>query len=225
MVGSISAAYRTWLGRWRDAFSEKGFGTSLMTSVAFFIGAFYVNIYAIQFATERASNKVTDIVLSNIPIFDVDGLFVYATFAFTALSILLILPQPKRIHFVLKSVALFFVVRSIFTSLTHIAPDGNGSSDFGPTVNKIFFGADTFFSGHTGMPFLGALAFWRYPPIRYIYLAGSFFFAIIVLLGHLHYSIDVAAAFFITYGIFDIALRLFPRDKAWFYYDLVKKGV
>jgi hypothetical protein len=37
-----------------------------------------------------------------------------------------------------------------------------------------------------------------------------------VLLGHLHYTIDVAAAYFITYGIYDIALYWLPREKALF---------
>lgn len=224
-MSRASAWYALWLGRWREAFAEPGYGSSLLSSLIFFGAAFFINVLAIRFATTHASNSVTDIILSNIPVFNADALFVYATALFALFSILLILPHPKRIPFALKGVGLFLIVRSCFTSLTHIAPYGGTSSDFGPTVNKIFFGADTFFSGHTGMPFLGALAFWRYPAIRYVYLAGSVFFAIVVLLGHLHYSIDVAAAFFITYGIFDITAWLFPRDRRWFYYDLAEEGV
>ncbi len=208
--------------RWIEAFREPGFVWSTITGVACFVSAFYVNIFAILFATDHASNKVTDLVLSNIPKFDVDGYFVYGTFIFAALCALLILSEPKRIPFTLKTLALFWVIRSAFTTLTHIAPDVSSSPDFGPAVNRIFFGADTFFSGHTGMPFLGALAFWRYKAIRYAFLVGTVFFGAVVLLGHLHYSIDVAAALFITYGIFDVAKWLFPRDKRWFYYDLAR---
>jgi hypothetical protein len=95
--------------------------------------------------------------------------------------------------------------------LTHVAPfEAHYTYDFGERITNMFFGADQFFSGHTGLPFLGALAFWGIPKLRYFFLGSSLFFALIVLLGHLHYSIDVASAFFITYGIFHIAIWLFP---------------
>ena len=38
------------------------------------------------------------------------------------------------------------------------------------------------------------------------------FFGAVVLVGHLHYSIDVFAAFFITYGIHDLAKFLFSQE-------------
>ncbi|MBI3904685.1 MAG: hypothetical protein HY309_03785 [Pseudomonas fluorescens] len=40
----------------------------------------------------------------------------------------------------------------------------------------------------------------------------SVLFGISVLLGHLHYSIDVFGAFFITYSIFCLAKKFFPKD-------------
>src|SRR3989344_8842551 len=92
-------------------------------------------------------------------------------------------------------------------------------SDFGPRINEMFFGGDLFFSAHTGMPFLGALAFWREKGIRNFYLLTAVFFAAVVLLGHLHYTIDVLSAFFITYGIFHIAEWIFPHDRAMFLAD------
>ena len=84
------------------------------------------------------------------------------------------------------------------------------------SITRSFFGADQFFSAHTGMPFLGALVFWHEKYIRYTFLAAAAFFAVTVLLGHIHYTIDVAAAFFITYAIYHIALWLFPKDHAMF---------
>ena len=61
-----------------------------------------------------------------------------------------------------------------------------------------------------------ALLFWPNKLLRYFFLACSVFFAIAVLLGHVHYTIDVASAFFITYGVYKIACYLFPRDYALF---------
>ena len=205
--------HRELLRRYRHYATQQQFRLSVLLALIVFAISLVINAGAIVFATDHASNPVTDIVLSNTVPYDVDALFVYGTFALALMTTLLCLAHPKRIPFVLHSLALFFIVRSAFVSLTHLATfEPHAASNFGETITRMFFGSDLFFSGHTGMPFLCALIFWKEIRIRYVYLATSLFFAAIVLLGHLHYSIDVASAFFITYGIFHIALWLFPKD-------------
>ena len=213
MLSRLAHRYKTYL-------AKKEYRISLLYSVLAFIGAYVINTYAIAFATEHAGGGVPDLILSNIPTFDVDALFVYGTFVVVAVTAIIVLWHPKRTPFALYALALFLLIRSGFTSLTHIGPFGPIPNDFGATITHSFFGADFFFSGHTGMPFLGALAFWRERHIRYFYLAASVSFAVIVLLGHLHYSIDVFAAFFITYTIFDLAKWLFPKEWETFQSDL-----
>jgi hypothetical protein len=211
------APYQEWKRRCRSVWTEPGFARNVFLSIVLFGAGWLANYYAILFSTERASNAVTDIVLSNIPVFEVDGFFVYGTVVFAAITAVLFIAHPKRIPFGLKALGLFWIIRSGFTVLTHLAPfEPYIVSDFSPRVNDLFFGADLFFSAHTGMPFLGALSFWAEKELRYLFLLGSVYFAIVVLLGHLHYSIDVASAFFITYGIFHIAQWLFPADWALF---------
>jgi hypothetical protein len=215
------APHRELARRYRYLFARRDFRISALVSTAALAIGWFANYYAIQFATERASNSVTDLVLSNVPVFDVDGLFVYGTFVFAVIGAGIVLLHPKRIPFAMKAVALFWVTRSVFTSLTHLAPfDPHMTSEFGTAVSHLFFGGDLFFSAHTGMPFLGALVFWREKGIRNLFLLASAYFAIIVLLGHLHYSIDVLSAYFITYGIFHIAEWLFPKSRALFYSDV-----
>jgi membrane-associated phospholipid phosphatase len=83
-------------------------------------------------------------------------------------------------------------------------------------LNKLTFGGDLFFSGHTGLPFLMALIFWNHPRLRYTFIAASLIFGTSAILGHYHYSIDVFAAYFITYSIFHIARTMFRSDLRLF---------
>ena len=122
--------------------------------------------------------------------------------------------RPNRLPFALKAVALFLLVRAVFVALTHMAPSPIDPQKAAPFFNSIFYGSDLFFSGHTGLPFLAALAFWHIPQWRIFYLALTAFFGSIVLLGHYHYSIDVLAALFITHGVFQTSCWLFGRDYA-----------
>lgn len=204
--------------RYRTYFRQREFLISLLTSILLFFIALVINFYAGLYANESASNSVTDIVLDNIPVFSVDEIFVYGPVVFWTIVGLFCFWDPKKFPFVLKSIALFTVTRSLFITLTHLGPSPDQliidySSDF---IKKFTFGADLFFSGHTGLPFLMALVFGKNRQLRNIFTMVAVFFGIIVLMAHVHYSIDVLSAFFITYAIYHIAVWLFPRDHQVF---------
>ena len=192
---------------------------SILYSVLLFAASVFVSFYAINYATESASNSVTDIILSNIPAYDVDGLFAWGTLLLIVFIVLILLLYPKRIPFTLYSMGIFYMIRSAFTSLTHLKPypalPSNGN--WGVLLNHFLFGGDLFFSAHTGVCFLMALIFWRNKILRYIFLGWSVYMAVVVLLGHYHYSIDVASAYFITYTIYRINEWLFPKAQRVFY--------
>ncbi len=205
---------QTLIGRHKLHWQDLSLAAGTLVSLAIFLFAiFVIQPWAIEFANESATNPVGDVILSNTPVFDVGIFFVYGMFLLVAFIAALCIARPNRIAFILHSLTLFVIVRCVFVSLTHVgAFTTQVPSDFGPAITRMFFGADHFFSGHTGAPFLMALLFWETPTLRYIFLAWSVFFGAVVLLGHLHYTIDVLAAFFITYGIFHIARFALPRD-------------
>lgn len=217
------APHRELLRRYRAHFAEREFRTALYSSLVFFAASVLVSFYAINYANEVASNAVTDIILSNIPAFDVDGLFGYGTILLIAFVALVLFTHPKRIPFSLNSMAAFYFIRSAFTSLTHLGPfptlPPNG--DWGTLLSHFLFGDDYFFSAHVGVCFLLALVFWRDKFLRYAFLAWSVFMSVIVLLGHYHYSIDVASAYFITYTIYVLCVKFFPKSLAIFNADPV----
>lgn len=205
--------------RYRTHWAEREFRNELLASAVLFITSTAVAFLAIRYATERASNAVTDVILSNTPVFDIDGLFVFGTLSLVACIALILLVHPKRIPFALYSMAIFYLTRSAFISLTHIGPfptQTPNSFDLGHVIGTFFFGNDLFFSGHVGLPFLMALVFWHEKGLRVMFIAWSVFMGVVVLLSHLHYSIDVASAYFITYAVFAISIWLFPHSRALF---------
>lgn len=201
---------------WRHYFGNNKFILAVLLGILFLLLSLAINNYAAAYADRHASNYVTDILLDNIPVFNVNFVVNEVLCLFIYIMAFFILIKPQRLPFVLKSLALFILIRSIFITLTHIhVPPDHSYLNPNDWLSSIAGGQDLFFSGHTGMPFLLALIFWQDKPIRYTALIGTVVFGSAMILGHLHYSIDVFSAFFITYTIFEICKKAFPQDHQW----------
>lgn len=193
--------------------TEKKFRQSAILSVLFLAFTFVVNHYTSLYANWAASNSVNDIILDNFKVRNVNGILIYGIIIYAAIVIWLLIKEPKRFSFTIKSLSLFYLIRALFTTFTHLATHPEHIPvDPANFLSYLIAGDTLFFSGHTGMPFLVALIFWDDKLIRNFSLATSIIMAISVLLGHVHYTIDVAAAFFITYTIYCISLKLFSKD-------------
>jgi hypothetical protein len=189
---------------------------SLLEAVILFIASVFATHFASAYATIRASNYVDDIILSNTPVFDFELIFVQGAIALCLFVVVLAFRFRMMAPFLLKTVSLFILIRAGFVSLTHIGPFPLKLELQSNMLNFITSGNDLFFSGHTGLPFLIALIFWDHVYVRTLFLSSSVVFGVIVLLSHLHYSIDVFSAFFITYSIYHISLKLFHLDYTFF---------
>ncbi len=195
---------------------------SLVSALVLVGIALIVQRYADIYVSKVAGVPVSDIILDNIPTIDIDVLIVQGALIFTLVAAILVVVRPKYIIFTIKTLALFIIVRSFFISLTHLGISPNelqfDTSNIGYNLYNFLFNTrgDFFFSGHTGVPFLFAFIFWREKYWRYFFLAVSFVFGVSVLLAHIHYSIDVFAAPFMTYGIYMISCHLFPGDLKLF---------
>ena len=206
-ISSIIATF------YKPYFTNKRFLISIGFSLVLLFISFIVNYFAGTYASSVVSNPVTDLILSHIRVYDVDAVFIYGALFFIFFIVYLCLRYPNYLPFTIKSVALFTVIRSMFIILTHIAPfPTTVSIDVINWLKDFSFSGDLFFSGHTGLPYLIGLIFWDKKYIRIFCICSSVFFAVVVLMGHLHYSIDVFAAFFITYSIYHIAEVFFARD-------------
>lgn len=196
--------------------SKMRYYASLLEAVILFIFSVYVTHYASLYAENKASGPVDDIILSNTRVYDLEFLFVYVAIFLVLFVVVLCLRFRKAAPFLIKTVSLFIIIRSMFVSLTHIGPFPLKLELESKLLNFITSGNDLFFSGHTGLPFLIALIFWDHLYIRVLFVTASVVLGASALLAHLHYSIDVFAAFFITYAIYHMACKFFKKDLEFF---------
>lgn len=184
----------------------------LIEALALFVVSIAATHYASRYAEIKASSPVDDLILSNTPVFNFELVFVEMAIALMLFVVALTIKYSRGSPFIIKAVSLFILIRAGFVSLTHIGPFPTRLDIESNLLDFITSGNDLFFSGHTGLPFLIALIFWNHKYLRALFLSASTVFGAIVLLSHLHYSIDVFAAFFITYAIYHLSLKLFKKD-------------
>jgi hypothetical protein len=162
--------------------------------------ATYLDYHSGVYVSSTGGVDVPDLILSHIKPIDLSIVFVYGYI----LTIVALFSYPlvfhiRTLHRVISQFSLLVTLRSAFIILTHLETPPNAIHVSFPWImGKLSFENDMFFSGHTAIPFLGFLLF-RHSPVRYLFLIGSVVMGTTVLLMHLHYSIDVFGAFFITY--------------------------
>jgi hypothetical protein len=201
---------------WKELLSDKKYRISLLAGFALLLIAYYLNYTATLYTSEIPVLSVGDLILDHIPTLDLSVMFTFGIYLVAAIvTIYPLVFKPELLPFAAKTVAAFIIIRSGFISMTHLgAPEGYfrlpGIEDQ-PGLTKFFYMNDLFFSGHTGFPFLAALLFWENKWLRWFMLAMSVGQSFTVLFMHVHYSIDVFSAYFITYTIYVVSDKIFNK--------------
>ncbi len=200
---------------------------SLWTALAVFGASLLLNYWCGLLADRNGALGASepDLILGYLPVVDLRPIFVWGYAAFIIWAMAVCLARERgRWAYILWSYAALISVRSFFIVLTPMRhPLGAlkfGTDAINPATEALFhlvgryltFGNDLFFSSHTAMPFLGYLIF-RGRWIRLSFLGLSVLLASTVLLIRVHYSIDVAGAYFITYSVHRLGVRWASRTR------------
>jgi membrane-associated phospholipid phosphatase len=205
--------------KWTALFKDKSFVFAFFFAVFIFFFGQYVLVSAARYNDEMFQVvSVGDFILDRIPTYDLSFLFTWGTW-------MILLPvagyavfvRPEMAPWTLKTYGIFAIVRAGFILLTHLGPPEGLIYLQNPELlmdegmfERYFFMNDLFFSGHVGNAFLGALIFRNFK-FKWFCLIGSVVMAVTVLVMHIHYSIDVFGAYFITYGIYAFSDRVFHK--------------
>jgi len=204
--------------QYQEEFSNRKNVISVLTGIGLFLVAVIIQTLADKYVGHVQTVVVPDFILDHIPTIDIDGLIIQAVLLLSAITLFVIVIKPKYLAFGLKTLSLFIIIRAFLISLTHLGANPHelvfSPNAFGYRIYNLLFNTqnDFFFSSHTGAPLLGAFIFWPEKRWRYFYIFAGAFLGACMLLAHLHYSIDVFAAPFMTYGIFHLAEELFKKD-------------
>lgn len=188
-----------------------------LSSILLYFSIWWQNTLSIYNDTSSIHSSVGDILFSIIPSIDLSYLYFGGIWIIALLGIIYgIYKEPLKIPLALTALSIFFIIRGICISSTHI---GIPPDHIIPNIQGLgilqFFRNDLFFSGHTGIPFLIALLVWKDVFWRNIFLLASVIMALTVISMRIHYTIDIIGAYFITYGIFHISEKLYTLSSSF----------
>jgi len=195
--------------QWKEILSSKKKVSLFIAGIAALLSSFAVNNKVSTYVDHVQGQAVGDLLLDNIPIYDLNFIFFWAVLIFWVGNIIYRLIFPKEFPFILVSLSLFVLVRCFFISLTHIGPPET-LLVVPDELSYYSFDADMFFSGHVGAPFFYALLT-SVKNVKWIAIIYSIIMVVIVLMSHGHYSIDIFASFFIAHSLSVFMLKLKPK--------------
>ena len=198
---------------WSDAWQELRFRNKtiiallLVTIILILLPTFFA------FIEKREGMVLQDFVLDAIPAIDVSIPTFVVIWSVVLLVFYRIYQNPRLFLVIAYGFILMCILRVLTISLLPLNPPVGIIALKDPIANiayggnGIFITKDLFYSGHTGNMFLFFLCLQRKWD-KIIALAASFIVGILVLVQHIHYSIDVFAAFIFTYFIYLGAKKL-----------------
>ncbi len=197
-LSAIKEYFRKGFQEWKNELFEYKY-VILLSLIIVAIAAFLDYYSGVYVSTTNVAD-VPDLILDHIGPVDMSFLFVHGYLILVfALFLYPLILHIRMLHIVISQFSLLVILRALFMIFTHLQSPLDAIPIHFPWIFKeLSFENDMFFSGHTAIPFLGFLLF-RKSKIRFFFLIGSILMAITVLVMHLHYSIDVFSAYFITY--------------------------
>ena len=207
---------------WSRAWKLPSFRWKLWTGLVILAGIFTALPFFFQMIEARDGFSFSDLFLQWLPAFNVSIAVFFLIWSCCLILIIRIFRDPMILLVTLWAYNGVTLLRMASISLISLNPPAGLIPLADPITNQ-FYGAhyithDLFFSGHTTTVFLIFLCLKKKTDRMYALLA-SIILGILLLIQHVHYTVDVLAAPVFTYAVFRLALLFTKSEKDAFISD------
>jgi hypothetical protein len=194
---------------WQEAWSNQIFRKKLIVTVTILLAVIFSLPTFFSYIEQREGAYLHDLVLQAIPATDVSLPTFLIIWSLSGLVIVRCIQNPAFALVMLASFTLLCISRMVSITMVPLDPPDGLIRLNDPLTSLIYGGKDKFmtkdlfFSGHTSNMFIMFLCLEKRNDKIFAILA-TLSVGILVLVQHVHYTIDVLAAFIFTYAVYRI---------------------
>ena len=196
--------------RWSNAFKDTAFNRQFIIGIVVLIIILSFFPFFFNLIERREGYQINDWLLGKLPSANMSvGIFSIIWFC-AILTITQAIKHPKFFLLFLWAYIFLCLSRIITISVFSLDPPSNLIPLVDPIANTFYGGTfitkDLFYSGHTATIFLMYLCLEK-PWHKRVALIATVLIGVMVLIQHVHYSIDVVAAIPLTFGVYLLAKK------------------
>lgn len=190
---------------WTDALRSRRFQLLSIGTFAGLIAALLSLNQYLMFNERRTGVQLSDPVLARLPALDLSWPIFALIYGTLIVAVVHLARQPRPLLIALQAYALLAGVRIAMMYSIPLEPPPRMIMLVDPLV-RLFgdgggnWGKDLFFSGHTSTTCLFALSV-RSPLLKLVCASACACVAVLVLLQHVHYTVDVLVAPFVAFAV------------------------
>lgn len=194
---------------WQEAWNNQIFKKKLIVTILILLAVIFSLPTFFSYIEQREGAYLHDLVLQAIPATDVSLPTFIIIWSLSGLVIIRCIQNPSFALLMLASFTLLCISRMVSIAMVPLDPPDGLIRLNDPLTSLIYGGKDKFmtkdlfFSGHTSNMFIMFLCLEKRRDKLFAILA-TLAVGVLVLIQHVHYTIDVLAAFIFTYIVFRI---------------------
>ncbi|PZX65939.1 phosphatase PAP2-related protein [Hydrotalea sandarakina] len=193
---------------WKNAWQQPTFKAKLLIGVAVLTGILIIFPYFFQFIESRDGFVLPDRILNDLPSVNLSLPIFFVIWVMVLILIIEAIRDPEIFLLFLWAYIFLNISRIITISLIPLNPPDNLIPLTDP-ISNYFYGSgfitkDLFYSGHTSTQFLIFLVL-KKNKLKNLALLSTMLIGVMVLIQHVHYTIDVVMAPFFAFLVYKLA--------------------